>query len=262
MDIVPNTSKELLFLRKKLGLNQYQMGVNRGAYQHYERGERNPSREQLFLIATNLIEKYFEKDIFDKETEQKILNLFKLAKSDIFWDKIKEIKERHKKDQAEQARQTMALYKKKGVSPFFGFVVLLVQFPIIIALYFVFLKGGLPILDRDILYTFIREPEVINMHFLGLMDMGAKSYLLALVAGVTQYFQTKLSMPPMKPREKNSSFKEDMLRSFGIQMRYVMPIIVIVFAYIFNAAVALYWTTSNCFSIVHELIVKRQAKTL
>ncbi|MBI2598546.1 MAG: helix-turn-helix domain-containing protein, partial [Candidatus Diapherotrites archaeon] len=92
-DIVPNIGQELLFLRKKFGLTQFEMGVKRDAYQHYEREERNPSREQLFLIANKLIEEYFNTNLFDKEVEEKTLNLFKLSKADIFWDKIKEIRE-------------------------------------------------------------------------------------------------------------------------------------------------------------------------
>ncbi len=93
IDIVPGIANELLNLRKKLELTQYEMGVTRAAYQHYERGERNPSREQLFLIANHLIATYFSKDLFDKEVEEKVMNLFKLAQTDIFWDKIEEVKE-------------------------------------------------------------------------------------------------------------------------------------------------------------------------
>jgi len=174
---------------------------------------------------------------------------------------IKKIKEKYKKDQSEQARKTMALYKEKGVNPFFGFLLILVQLPIIFSLYWVFFKGGLPVINEDILFSFIPVPEIVNMQFLGFIDIGAKSIFLALLAGVTQYFQIKLSLPPMKPREnKTPSLKEDLARSFNIQMRYIMPIIVIVISYVISAAVALYWTTSNLFAIGQEIYVRKRIK--
>ena len=175
--------------------------------------------------------------------------------------RIKEIKEKYKKDQPEQARQTMALYKEKGVNPFLGFLLILIQLPIILALYWVFFRGGLPVINEDILYSFIAIPKTINMNFLGLIDIGAKSVMLAFLAGVTQFYQMKLSLPPMKPRGSGTpSLKEDLARSFNIQMRYIMPVIVFVISYVISAAVALYCTTSNIFAIGQEIFVRKRIK--
>jgi YidC/Oxa1 family membrane protein insertase len=173
---------------------------------------------------------------------------------------LAKLKETHKNDKQEQARQTMALYKKRGVNPFSGFLLILIQLPIIFALYFVFLRGGLPSINQDILYSFIRVPETINMHFLGLVDMSLRSVTLAFLAGVTQYFQIRFSLPPMKPRGEKPSLKEDLARSFHIQMRYVMPVIVFAVAYAISSAVALYWLTSNLFAIGQEVFVRRKIK--
>lgn len=174
---------------------------------------------------------------------------------------ITKLKETHKNDKQEQARQTMALYKERGVNPFSGFLLILVQIPVIFGLYWVFLRGGLPEINMDILYSFVSAPEKINMNFLGLIDVSAKSAVLAIFAGATQYFQIKYSLPPMKARkEGNASLKEDLARSFHIQMRYVMPVIVFGIAYAISAAVALYWTTSNLFAIGQEIYVRKKIK--
>jgi len=91
--------------------------------------------------------------------------------------------------------------------------------------------------------------------------MGDKSALFAFLAGATQFYQMKLSLPPMKPRgEGPQTMKEDLARSFNIQMRYIMPIIIMVISYIFPAAVALYWTTSNIFAIGQEIYVRKNIK--
>ena len=48
---------------------------------------------------------------------------------------IHKIKEQFKKDKQEQTRQIMALYRSHGVSPFSGFLMLLIQLPVFFALY-------------------------------------------------------------------------------------------------------------------------------
>lgn len=175
---------------------------------------------------------------------------------------MEKLKEKHKDDKQEQARKMMELYKEHGVNPFSGILLLIVQIPIIFALYFVFFKG-LPHLNEGHLYSFIHLPETINMMFLGIL-LSKKSIILALCAATTQYFQIKLSVPPLPPAEKGDtpSFKNDFARSFNMQMRYMLPLIVFGISYSISAAIALYWTTSNLFSIAHELYVKHKAKEI
>src|SRR3954463_14095032 len=47
---------------------------------------------------------------------------------------LQRIKEKYKDNTEEQAKQTLALYKDKGVNPFSGILVLIIQLPIIFAL--------------------------------------------------------------------------------------------------------------------------------
>lgn len=174
---------------------------------------------------------------------------------------IKKIKEKHKDDQQAQARATMELYKEHGVNPFSGCFLMLLQLPIIFALYYVFYKGLN--FDQDILYPFISIPDHMNMIFLG-TDLAGKSILFALLAAVTQYFQIKLSLPePSKPVEgQKPSFQEEFSRSMAVQMKYFFPVLVFFIAYSISSAVALYWLVSNIFSICHELFVKKKAEEL
>ena len=165
---------------------------------------------------------------------------------------LKKIKEEYKDKKEEQAKKTFELYKQNKINPFAGCLIILIQLPIIIALYYVFLKG----LDfTSGLYSFITPPTVINPNFLGLIDMGAHSLILAILAGVTQFFQTRLSMPKAEPRgEKDNSFQGSLKRSMDLQMRYFLPLFIGFVAFQVQAAVALYWVTSNTFTIGQELI--------
>ena len=69
--------------------------------------------------------------------------------------KIKEIKEKYKNNREELAKKTMDLYKDNKINPFSGFFLILIQLPVLFALYFVFLKGGLPNINTELIYSFI-----------------------------------------------------------------------------------------------------------
>jgi len=172
---------------------------------------------------------------------------------------IEKLKEKHKDDKQEQARKTMELYREYGINPFSGCLLVLVQLPVIFGLYFVFSRGLLH-LNAESLYSFVHLPETVNMMFLGIL-LSKKSLLLAAIAAITQYYQIKLSIPALAPAAEGAkpSFKDDFARSFNMQMRYMLPLIVFGVSYSISAAIALYWTTSNLFSIAQELYVKRKA---
>ncbi|MCD5382175.1 MAG: YidC/Oxa1 family membrane protein insertase [Candidatus Pacebacteria bacterium] len=180
---------------------------------------------------------------------------------------LKDVKERLKDKREEQAREMMDLYKKAGINPFASILLLFIQIPIIIALYLAVISGGgiaLPQINTALLYAFIPAPEVVHMLFMGLIDITTRSLPLALLAGVTQYIHTNLSLPKQEPRDPNKTpdFKDDFARSMQLQMRYVMPVIIFIVAYTISAAVALYFTISNLTAIAQEYIVRRQKQKL
>lgn len=172
--------------------------------------------------------------------------------------KLEEIKKKYKDDRQKQAQEMMGVYKEHNLNPISPILVILIQLPVIFALYWLFFRGGLPEVNMDIIYGFVSAPEMVNMQFLGLIDMAGRSMILAALAGITQYFQIKLSMPEIKERKNNASMKDDLARSFQLQMRYGMPVIVTIVAFIISSAVALYWLTSNLFTIGQELYVRRR----
>jgi len=178
---------------------------------------------------------------------------------------IKKLKEKNKNNSQAQAVELMALYKERGIKPFSGFLLIFIQLPIILALYFIFLKGGLPEVKTDILYSFISKPETINVMFLGLIDVTQKSLVLAIIAGVTQFFQTFVSVPKNKKTEndanKTRSFKDEMMKSMSTQMKYVLPLFVFFISYKLSAAIAIYWSASNLFHIFQEIYVRKTIKS-
>lgn len=175
--------------------------------------------------------------------------------------KLKKIKEQYKDDKQEQAKKTMELYREHGINPFISIGLLFVQLPIVLALFYVFFRGFE--LNLDILYSFVSAPMMIDTSLFGFWDIADKSVFLAILVGISQYIQMRLALPPIPKSNKNqSSFKDDFARSMNIQMRYVMPVVIIFIASSFPIAISLYWLTSNIFAIGHELVVKRKASVL
>ncbi len=177
---------------------------------------------------------------------------------------LNELKLRYKDDKKLQAEKTMELYKEKGVNPFSGVLLMLIQLPVLMGLYYIFLHGGLPAIDHTTLYSFISSPAVqnVNMNFLGI-NVADKSILLALLAAIAQFFQVQITMPkaPKKKDQKDGekpTFKDELSKSMGMQMKYVMPVIIFFIARSFPAVVALYLITSSLFAIGQELYVRRK----
>lgn len=170
---------------------------------------------------------------------------------------LRAIREKYKDDKQEQARKTMDLYKEKKINPFSGIFVILLQLPIIFALYYVFLRSGLPEINADLLYSFVSRPESIDMNFLGLINITGKSLLLALLAGLSSFFQIRASVPAYSGPQKKGNFQDDLARSMNIQMRYVFPIIVFFISYQISGVIALYWFTSNIFTLVQERFLRK-----
>jgi YidC/Oxa1 family membrane protein insertase len=173
---------------------------------------------------------------------------------------IQKIKEKYKDNTEEQARRTLALYKERGVNPFSGILVLFIQLPVIFALYRIFLYTGFPKVDTGLLYGFVHAPETISTMFLGLNLMD-KSVILALLAAIATYFQMKLATGRMsQPAKKDgkSSFGDDLARSMQTQMKYFLPVLVFFIAYKISGVIALYWLTTNLFTIGQELVVRKK----
>lgn len=163
----------------------------------------------------------------------------------------------------EQAKQTMALYKKHKVNPFSMILLILIQFPILIALYYVFYQG-LPVIHTDVLYSYIKIPETVNMMFLGVVDLTKKNIVLAGIAAVTQYVQAAIMAAYNKPKPlvegQKRTMQEEFTNSMQTQMKYFLPVMIGFISLGLPAALPLYWSVRNIFTSLQELYVRRSKK--
>ena len=166
--------------------------------------------------------------------------------------KLNEIKEKIT-DKAEQSKKTFALYKENNINPFSSCLLVLIQLPIIIALYMVFIHFGNITVGT---YSFVHIPAVFNLNFAG-FNLAQKSIVFALIAGISQFFQGYLAQG-RQSKPTGNDMKAEFAKSMQMQMLYFLPLMIVFIAYRVSAAVALYWITSNIFTIGQELYTRRQ----
>lgn len=169
--------------------------------------------------------------------------------------KIQEIQKKYKQDLSRQSRAMLELYRKEKISPLSGIFPLLIQLPILIALYRLFWKG-VGAKEMGYLYSFIPNPGEIDPTFLNFLNLAQPSMVLAILAGVFQYLQSKgmiISQPVnQKSLEKGGTRFSDMLQK---QMLYFFPIFTVFILWNLPSALGLYWLTTTIFSIVQQHLI-------
>ena len=93
-DIVPGVGGTLRDFRERLGLTQSECGLPRSTYQHYERGDRNPSRESLKTVVNTFTAAAASRSVATDGgagIETGLARLRTLAEGDVAWDRIESI---------------------------------------------------------------------------------------------------------------------------------------------------------------------------
>lgn len=167
--------------------------------------------------------------------------------------KINEIQNQYKDNKEKQAQETLELYQKEKINPFSGLVLIIIQLPILIALYRVFSYGLHPE-ELINLYSFVKNPEHINPLFLSLIDLSKPNIIFAVLAGLVQFFQTKMLLPKSI---KSQTKKDDVSSMVQKQMVYVFPFITMIILFRLPSALGLYWVASGLFSVIQQYIIIR-----
>jgi YidC/Oxa1 family membrane protein insertase len=144
---------------------------------------------------------------------------------------LKKMKEKYKDDAKKQQEETMKLFQTNGVNPLAGCFPLIVQMPILIAL-----------------YNAIMRNESIASHSFLWLELGKMDpyYILPLLAAITTFFQQKMMASQMTPQMQN--------------LMFIFPVLIFVMAMNFAAALPLYWVYSNIFTIVQSYFIYKPTK--
>ena len=184
---------------------------------------------------------------------------------------IEKIKKRHKGNPQELQKAMSELYKEKEINPFSSCLPTLLQLPILLGFYWVFVKFKDPNFiqvstSRGVitqLYGWVRAlPSMqgvikadgsLHTTFLGFVNLAKPNIVLALLAGATQFVQTKLMTP-----DKTDDPQQKMMAN----MVYLFPVITIVIAINLPAALPLYWTASTAIAAYQQWLIMHKEVTI
>ena len=166
--------------------------------------------------------------------------------------KLNEVREKYKNDKEGQAKAMMELYKEHNINPLSSCLPLVVQLPILIGLYQVFRVALNPIISMDTrlhgLYSFISHPANISPYFFHFINLSQPSIALGVVAGLAQFWQSKLMMP------KQTGQQDSTQKIMAMQTTYVLPVISVIIAVKLPAGLPLYWIVTTLFAVASNTI--------
>lgn len=177
------------------------------------------------------------------------------AKMSALQPRLKEIQEKYKDNPQKMNQETAALYKETGVSPLGGCLPMLLQFPILIAMYgllnkhfelrgAMFIAGWIPDLS---------VPETIFTLGFNLPFLGNEIHLLPILYTVSMIFSMKYTQ---------SSQNQSAGQGKGLMwfMTYGMPIIFFFILYSAPSGLLLYWSTQNLLSMIQQFYTNHKLK--
>ncbi|OGC82062.1 MAG: hypothetical protein A2V81_02825 [Candidatus Abawacabacteria bacterium RBG_16_42_10] len=180
--------------------------------------------------------------------------------------KINALREKHSEDKQKQSEEIMKLYKEHGVHPCGGCLPILIQLPILYAVFFV-LQHGLDPSYTHYLYGVLSGFDLnsIGKTFLIFDLTTPDKYILPILTGVTQFISMKLSQVKQHEKihditPKASAEPKPMkeIEQATNSMTYMLPILVAWFAMSYPAGLALYWIFSTVFGIGQQLILNHR----
>ncbi len=165
---------------------------------------------------------------------------------------LKKIQEEHKDDKVRQSEAMMALYKENKVNPFSSFIILIIQLPILIAIYKV-MNSGLKGSSLDLVYSFISKPESLNEISFGLINLQNANILIICLAAVFQFLQGYFSVGASKD-------SNDPQAKIQRQTAFMLPILMIFIFWKLPSGIVLYIATTALVSLIQQFFTNKHLK--
>ncbi len=166
---------------------------------------------------------------------------------------VEELKKKFKDQKDKLAQELMQLYQREKVSPLSSCLPILVQLPFLIALFQVF-RSGLNSTSLEMLYPFVTNPEHLNDTIFGLWNLAQRSIPLAIITGLAQYWQTKMLITTQPPAAVPGSQDENLTSMMNKQMKFMLPVMTVVFGFTLPGGLMLYWLVNTLLTIGQQYL--------
>jgi YidC/Oxa1 family membrane protein insertase len=154
------------------------------------------------------------------------------------------------KDAMKKQQETMALYKKTGVSMFGGCLPMLLQFPILFAL-FRFFPSAFELRQESFLWAddLSAYDSIMNLPF-SIPFYGSHVSLFTLLMAVSMVLSSKIMMS--QQGGVNAQMKQ-----MNMMMTYVMPIVMLAFLNNYSSGLTYYYFLSNVITLIQNLVIRK-----
>lgn len=170
---------------------------------------------------------------------------------------LAEIKKKFKGDAQKQQQATMALYREHGVNPLSslsGCLPALVQYPILIALYFVLRDASQK--HTYAISHFLWIPDLNQTplhHVLAGTPIPTPDYLvIPILAAATTFVQSRMMQQPKNPFATEQEQQQQQMQQ---SMQVLLPLMFGYFTLVSPLGLGLYWFVSNCIAIIQQYFV-------
>ncbi len=218
-----------------------------------------------------------------------------MAQTSLIKPKLDALQKQYANNREKFSEESMKLYKKYNISPFSGCLPMLIQLPIILALYYVikeplhyiwgvseevirqlceannieFVKNGVHEIALTAKFAAEGQPYAINYDLLGL-DLSKTPtlkefdliWLIPALAGVTTWLSSKLMNVATQKKEEKANKRpprpgeKDPSQTTNTMMN-IMPLMTVWFAFMLPAGVGLYWIASNIFQMAQQFVLNK-----
>lgn len=179
--------------------------------------------------------------------------------------KMDALKAKYKDDPKKMQEATMKIWKEHKINPMQSCLPILIQFPILIGLFYTIQDGSVLALSRHLLYEqYIDLSWSFGTYFLGMDLTKPNIAVMPLLLVLLQFAQMKLAFAMSdrkKAKQSEKVKKTEAMSQQEVQQRvmlYGLPLMIGFFAINFPAAVSLYWGVSTVFGIVQQVYVNRK----
>ncbi len=183
-------------------------------------------------------------------------------KMQLLQPKLEAVRKQFKDDTKRAQEETMKLWKEHGVNPLQSCLPILVQFPVLIGLFYVIRDNVNLSLSQHLLYPVYSHLNWnFSTHFLGLDLTDPQVWIFPPLLVVMQFLQMKLSFMIADKKKEKQIEKAERDSAQEMQQRvmtYALPLMIGFFALKFPSAVSLYWGVSTLFAIGQQVIVNRE----
>jgi YidC/Oxa1 family membrane protein insertase len=186
-------------------------------------------------------------------------------KMQLLQPKLEEVRRTYGSDPQKMQAETMKLWKENKVNPFQSCLPLLVQFPILIGLFYVIREGVHLELSQHLVYPFYQDIDwTFGTQFLGFDLTQSYPWIFPPLLVILQFLQMKLTFhisDKKKARELEKTTTKIVDTPQELQQKimiYALPLMIGFFAIKYPSALSLYWAVSTLFAIGQQLIVNRE----